>query len=188
MSVTDYLKALTLKDFFYMAGTAWGEVMPKTINNCWMYASCPAFQKPDNIDPPAYSNENDDKFFGFTQQAIERAEKKLKHILHRNQLLDFLATEGSDMEEDCPTSKELTVDELAREAVPLEEEKEEPQPQQPIESAAAVVEHLQCGLSYLERCGIANSVQLMQLNNLIYLVKKDQAAHTKQQTIKDFFQ
>ena len=29
------------------------------------------------------------------------------------------------MEEDCPTSKELTVDELACEAVPLKEEEEE---------------------------------------------------------------
>ena len=33
------------------------------------------------------------------------------------------------MEEDCPTSKELTVNELAREAVRLEEEEDEPQPQ-----------------------------------------------------------
>ena len=104
-----------------------------------------------------------------------------------NWLLDFLATEGADIEEDCPTSKEFTVNELAREAVPLEGE-DKPQPEQPIESAAVVVEHQQCGLSHLERRGIANSEQLMQLNNLIYLVKKDQAAHTKQQTIKDFFQ
>ena len=28
-SVTDYLKALSFKDPFYMAGTAWGEVTPK---------------------------------------------------------------------------------------------------------------------------------------------------------------
>ena len=85
-SVTEFLKSLSIKDFIYLASTAWNAVLPKTIEGCWMRGLRMAFEMPvaDNEDtaepaasdqPPAAaggSDDDDDEFLGFSDDDINK--------------------------------------------------------------------------------------------------------------------
>ena len=59
----------------------------------------------------------DDEFLCFTSQELQETEKKLQNVLHRERLLDMLATDWADLEVECQTAHNLNDDQLAHQAV-----------------------------------------------------------------------
>ena len=159
-SVNEYLKALILKDYFYMAGTAWGKFTPKTINNCRiMHALGPVFQKPNNIDPPARSDKNDDEFLGLTKPQIDWKKNwrtfctEIDSWISWQQKVQIWMKIAQHQNSWKLMSWHVKLYGTSRRG-------NEPQSQQLIE------------LEPEDYCSYKVVVQLMQLNNPIYLVKK----------------
>ena len=109
-----------------------------------MHALAPAFKELSTSNEIDHDSD-DDEFLGFTSQEVQEAEKKLQNVLHRERLLDMLATDWADLEVECPTAHNLTYEELAHQAVghEVEEPREEDTRQDaPPQSAGNVVDNL----------------------------------------------
>ena len=74
-SVTELLKLMSLKDFFYFGAAAWRLITARTIKGCWMRGLAPAFSS-DNIEEAEQvvggdSDSDGEEFWGFSSDEVQ---------------------------------------------------------------------------------------------------------------------
>ncbi|CAM2106445.1 unnamed protein product [Caretta caretta] len=76
LSVTNFLKKLTIKDFFYIGSNSWNLLHTETIKRCWMVGLRESFGHPlpeENEESRSQSDEEFD-FEGFTEEEVGRTD------------------------------------------------------------------------------------------------------------------
>ncbi|CAM2114388.1 unnamed protein product [Caretta caretta] len=76
LSVTDFLKKLTIKDFFYTGGNSWNLLLAETINCCWMVGLKESFGHPLLEESEESRSQSDEEFDfeGFTEEEVGRTD------------------------------------------------------------------------------------------------------------------
>ena len=104
-TVIEFLKEMTIKDFFYIGAIAWQAVTPKTIEGCWMRGLGAAFVG-DDVPAPAKSDvsadednnehdinsSDDEEFHGFTAEEVQEVNQRQARQFH-----EALVNEGLDV-------------------------------------------------------------------------------------------
>ncbi|CAM2105903.1 unnamed protein product [Caretta caretta] len=123
LSVTDFLKKLTIKDFFYTGGDFWNLFL-ETISCCWMVGLRESFGKPlveENEESRSQSEEEFD-FEGFTEEEVGRTDMEWMQELSQQlsglgvtvlpQNIESWIRGDDKAEEFCSIAESLTDDQI----------------------------------------------------------------------------
>lgn len=128
-SVTEYLKAMTLKDFVYNGALAWQRISARNIEGCWMRGLGAAFQNsnaPDESENEEEStnqsmnssSDEQDSFEFFTEEEVEEVYARQAGRFRKALADDGLTVTTDDVnawinfDDPVPTAELLTDDEI----------------------------------------------------------------------------
>ena len=130
VTVTEYLKSLTIKEFFYMGASAWNAVSASTIEGCWMGGLSFAFtdenetdaeentQDNNNDDDDNDDDDDDDDFLGFSNAEVSIVNNQQVGRFCRALSGDGIAVSADDVDvwlnydEPAPTTAVLSEEEI----------------------------------------------------------------------------
>ena len=208
-SVIEFLKGMSIKDFFYIGASAWNAVTPKTIEGCWMRGLGAAFTVPnletrsetDSIDQINDSSD-DEEFHGFSaEEVMEVSERQVRRFQEAlvNEGLDVALDDVNvwlNIDESAPTTTTLSDAEIVSAVTEISEpvesdNDEEDSSMAPAEakipSAKEAAAALELALTWMETQQIS-SVKIMQVQNIITFARRAEQSSKKQSRVTDFFQ